>query len=43
MAKFVNICGPVVGTTVYSNGTLVARDTAITLPEVTPVTADLAV
>ena len=41
MAKFVNICGPIVGTTVYSNGKLVARDTAITLPEITPVTADL--
>ena len=42
MSKFVNICGPVIGTTVYSNGKLVARDTAITLPEITPVTADLA-
>lgn len=40
--KFVNICGPVIGTTAYSEGKLVARDTAITLPEVTPVTADLA-
>ena len=39
--KFVNICGPVVGTTAYCEGALVARDTAITLPEVTPVTADL--
>lgn len=42
MSKFVNISGPVVGTTAYSEGKLVARDTAITLPEVTPVTADLA-
>ena len=41
MSKFVNICGPVIGTTVYSEGALVARDTAITLPEVTPLTADL--
>ena len=41
MSKFVNICGPVVGTTAYSEGKLVARDTAITLPEVTPLTADL--
>lgn len=41
MSKFVNICGPVIGTTVYSEGKLVARDTAITLPEVTPMTADL--
>ena len=40
--KFVNICGPVIGVTVYSEGTLVARDAAITLPEVTPLTADLA-
>ena len=42
MSKFVNICGPVIGVTVYSEGVLVARDTAITLPEITPVTADLA-
>lgn len=42
MSKFVNICGPVIGVTVYSSGKLVARDTAITLPEITPVTADLA-
>lgn len=40
--KFVNICGPVIGVTVYSEGVLVARDVAITLPEITPVTADLA-
>ena len=38
---FVNICGPVVADTAYSNGSLVARDVAITLPEVTPLTADL--
>ena len=41
MGKFVNISGPVVGTTVYSGNVLVARDTAITLPEVTPVSAEL--
>lgn len=41
MSKFVNICGPVIGTTAYSEGKLVARDTAITLPEITPITADL--
>ncbi len=41
MSKFVNISGPVIGVTVYVNNKLVARDTAITLPEVTPVTADL--
>lgn len=38
---FVPICGPVVADTVYSNGALVARDTSITLPEVTPATADM--
>ena len=41
MAAFVNICGPVVADTVYSDGRLVARDVAITLPEITPITADL--
>lgn len=38
---FVPICGPVVADTVYVDGALVARDTSITLPEVTPMTADL--
>ncbi len=38
---FVPICGPVVGDTVYSDGVLVARDVAVTLPEVTPQTADV--
>ena len=42
MSKFVNISGPVIGVTVYSENKLVARDTAITLPEITPLTADLA-
>lgn len=41
MNKFVNICGPVVGDTVYSENKLVARDVAITLPEITPMSADL--
>lgn len=41
MSKFVNICGPVVADTVYSDGALVARDTGFTLPAVTPMTADL--
>lgn len=41
MSKFVPINGPVVGSTVYSDGTLVARDAAITLPEVTPVVVDV--
>ena len=41
MGKFVNINGPIVADTVYSNNVLVARDTGFTLPAVTPVTADL--
>ncbi len=43
MAKFVPVSGPVVANTVYSNNKLVARDTALTLPEVVPMTADLKV
>lgn len=43
MSAFVNICGPVVADTAYSDGQLVARDVAISLPEVTPMTADLQV
>ena len=42
MGFFVNICGPVVADTAYSDGRLVARDTNLTLPEVVPMTADLA-
>lgn len=42
MSAFVNICGPVVATTVYCDNKLVARDATITLPEVAPMTADLA-
>lgn len=38
---FVNINGPVVADTVYSDNTLVARDVSVTLPTVTPMTADL--
>lgn len=41
MGKFVNINGPIVADTVYSDNVLVARDTGFTLPAVTPVTADL--
>lgn len=40
---FVNICGPVVADTAYCDGQLVARDVSLSLPEVTPMTADLAV
>ena len=38
---FVNICGPVVADTVYADGKLLARDAAVTLPEVAPMTAEL--
>lgn len=41
MSTFVNINGPVVADTAYVNNALAARDVAISLPEVTPVTADL--
>ncbi len=41
MSKFVNICGPVVGTTVYCENKLVARDVSVTLPEITPLSADV--
>lgn len=43
MAKFVNITGPIVADTVYVDNSLVARDVAFTLPEVTPMTTDLQV
>lgn len=39
--SFVNISGPVVANTVYSDGKLAARDVAITLPELSPMSADL--
>ncbi len=38
---FVPINGPVVADTVYVDGKMVARDVSVTLPEVTPMTADL--
>lgn len=41
MNTFVPICGPVVADTYYVDGKLVARDVAITLPEVVPMTAEL--
>lgn len=37
-----NISGPVAGCTVYSESNLVGRDVAVTLPEIVPQTADLA-
>lgn len=41
MSKFVNICGPVIGDTVYCENKLVARDVSVTLPEITPMSADV--
>lgn len=43
MGAFVPINGPILADTVYIDGTLVARDVSITLPEVAPMTADLSV
>lgn len=40
MAKWIDINGPVLGNTVYSDGQLVAKDTAITLPEIAFSTAE---
>ena len=41
MAAFVPKVGPVTGSTIYIDNQLKARDTSITLPEVTPTTADV--
>lgn len=41
MPKFMPIYGPVVADTFYVNDTLAARDVAITLPEIAPVTASV--
>lgn len=38
---FLNICGPIIADTVYVDKTLVAKDVAVTLPEITPQTADI--
>lgn len=41
MATALDYCGPVLATTCYVNGVLVARDMQMTLPEVTYETADM--
>lgn len=41
--SFVPVSGPVVANTVYADDELVARDVALTLPEVVPLTADLSI
>lgn len=41
MAGFVNITGPVLADTVYADNKLVAKNVELTLPEVTPTTADV--
>lgn len=38
---FVPVCGPFAADTVYADGQLVARDVAVTLPEVAAVTYDI--
>lgn len=40
---FVNISGPIVADTVYSDGKLVARDVSFTLPEIVPMSVDVTV
>ena len=37
---WIDLRGPIVGTTAYDGGKLVGRDVTINLPAVTPVTAD---
>lgn len=39
--KFVDVRGPIAANTLYSDGELVARDVTVTLPAVTPTTAEL--
>ena len=39
--KYIDICGPITGATVYSNNVLVARDCEFEFPEIAPVTADI--
>ena len=41
MAAFVPKVGPVIGSTVYIDNELKARDVSVTLPEITPTTADV--
>ena len=41
MGRFVPICGPFSADTVYDGNTMVARDVAVTLPEVAAVTYDI--
>lgn len=40
-SKFVPLSGPIVGTSMYVNNKIVARDCARTFPEVTPVVVDV--
>lgn len=41
MGKWVNKRGPIEANTIYAEGTLVATDTTVTLPEITFMTADV--
>ncbi|MCU7378126.1 phage major tail tube protein [Clostridiales Family XIII bacterium ASD5510] len=38
---YIDICGPILGATVYSDNILVARDCEFELPEIAPATADI--
>ena len=38
---FIDVRGPVMANTAYVNNQLVAHDVAFTLPEITPMTADV--
>jgi len=40
MSKWVDLNGPIVADSVYVGGVLAARDAAVTLPAITPITAD---
>lgn len=39
--KYLDVCGPILGATVYSDNVLVARDCEFELPEIAPATADI--
>jgi phage tail tube protein FII len=40
MSGWIDLKGPVIADTVYAEGQLVAKDVAITMPAITPITAD---
>lgn len=40
MTTWINLSGPIIADTVYSSGVLVAKDVAVSLPAVNPITTD---